>query len=723
MAYIIGTIFKRFVAAALIMSMLLLNFQTISFASHITTAIILTYDGKTVIHEDRPVTLKLNGQTIAHRLLQPVVIDDYTFVSAREVFEFFGAVVDWKAETEEVYIGYKNRLLILKLNSPYINIDGVIKIIPSAPKLINDYTMIPVRAAAEAFGFSVGFDADTYTVKIDNEDYSSGTTGEPVTSGQTGDSSSAIDISSGLTPKSLETAVDRSPGITTENNPVTTIDNIIIPSSQLSNVYTIAASSRITKVDKFLLPDNRLVIDIYNAEMKLPKTTYECSTIFLRTVRAGQNQVTPQMITRIVFDLSAAVSFRVTLTSDRKNILVSFEDNVITGVSLQSDASADYITIEGTSQPVVSVYPLGNPDRIVIDIPLTQILDISTQTGSGRFVSSVRKSQYDADTARIVADLSRHADYSVSYSGNKAVIRIAEPTYQNVEYNPSTRMLAIPKSSGIRFNIGAVSHIDNYIDFTYYLTLPDDFTASIGFGEKVIKDGYINSFEIMTINGRTTIKINEAQILAFDVLEDTGYYYIKAMKPKEKYKNIVVIDPGHGGSDPGTSGFGNVEKDVNLALSLRLINMLELNPNIKVYSTRLSDVYPTREARAEFANAVGDLFVSIHNNYFDNPDVSGTEVYYYPHANDSTIGISSKTVADITHGNLISDLKSVDRKVRSSKFVVLNLTTVPAILCEIGFLSNYEECMKVTDPAYQQKTAEALYRSIVQVFDIYRPSR
>ena len=93
---------------------------------------------------------------------------------------------------------------------------------------------------------------------------------------------------------------------------------------------------------------------------------------------------------------------------------------------------------------------------------------------------------------------------------------------------------------------------------------------------------------------------------------------------------LIVIDPGHGGSDPGTVACMAYEKDFNLDIAIRLKKLLE-DKDINVLMTREDDVYVSTYARPIMANEAGaDLFISIHNNSCGNPSVSGTETLCYP---------------------------------------------------------------------------------------------
>nr|WP_300656601.1 N-acetylmuramoyl-L-alanine amidase [uncultured Acetatifactor sp.] len=172
----------------------------------------------------------------------------------------------------------------------------------------------------------------------------------------------------------------------------------------------------------------------------------------------------------------------------------------------------------------------------------------------------------------------------------------------------------------------------------------------------------------------------------------------------------VVIDPGHGGSDGGTVSGGTIEKDINLSVALKLKAVLE-DDDIDVVMTRSSDEYLSLEQRATAANDAGaDFFISLHCNYYEeDARIAGLECYY-----SSPDATESKAYAEsIVEAVSLSD----GMKARTAKdegyYVLLN-TRMPAVLVEMGFLSNDSERRKLADDDYQetlsQKIAEGILR-------------
>ena len=206
----------------------------------------------------------------------------------------------------------------------------------------------------------------------------------------------------------------------------------------------------------------------------------------------------------------------------------------------------------------------------------------------------------------------------------------------------------------------------------------------------------------------------------------------------------IVIDPGHGGKDPGGPGSNNLhEKDIVLSISQELRAVLTAK-GYTVLMTRETDRFIPLKKRTEFAtHHKADLFLSIHANAAENSKANGIETYYLDVAStdkdaekiaareninsgyslqeletllDGLIQESksedSKRLAKHVQETLVQSTGAVDRGVKHARFVVLIGTKVPAILIETGFVSNSVERQKLTTTAYQSKIATAIAQGI-----------
>ncbi|MBS4534160.1 N-acetylmuramoyl-L-alanine amidase [Clostridium sp. D2Q-14] len=176
----------------------------------------------------------------------------------------------------------------------------------------------------------------------------------------------------------------------------------------------------------------------------------------------------------------------------------------------------------------------------------------------------------------------------------------------------------------------------------------------------------------------------------------------------------VVIDPGHGGSDVGATGIsGLYEKDFTLSLSKKIKKILEKEEQIEVYMTREDDTFISTEDlyRPKFANELNaDLYISIHGNTFSDSDVSGTESFYFHD--------ESKYFADLIHRHVVNATGFNDRGVKAKDFFVVRYVDMPAVLLEIGYLTNPQEEQKMLDDGFQYSIATSIVDGIKEYLEI-----
>jgi N-acetylmuramoyl-L-alanine amidase len=175
---------------------------------------------------------------------------------------------------------------------------------------------------------------------------------------------------------------------------------------------------------------------------------------------------------------------------------------------------------------------------------------------------------------------------------------------------------------------------------------------------------------------------------------------------------LVMLDPGHGGKDPGAIGpSGLREVDVILPVAKRVAAILE-KQGIAVKMTRNSDYFVGLDERVTMSREAGaTLFVSIHANSIDNrPDVNGLETYHY-NLGQSFAETVHSTVVDYINKN---GFYIADRRVRSARFLVLRKSSIPAILVETGYLTSDVEAARLRRDDYQKVMAEAIAKGIVQ---------
>ncbi len=216
----------------------------------------------------------------------------------------------------------------------------------------------------------------------------------------------------------------------------------------------------------------------------------------------------------------------------------------------------------------------------------------------------------------------------------------------------------------------------------------------------------------------------------------------------------IVIDPGHGGKDPGTSGSYSHEKGIALDISLELKRIINENiPDVEVILTRQTDSFPTLDSRPELANKIGaDLFISLHANWISDSRIHGTETYvmgvqnagrnfevakrensvillednyeerydFDPNSPESYILFSltqtayqdrSLRLASLIESQFKNRVGRKSRGVKQSSLYVLWSTAMPSVLVEVGYLSNAKEERELNDKLNQVYIASGIFRA------------
>ena len=175
----------------------------------------------------------------------------------------------------------------------------------------------------------------------------------------------------------------------------------------------------------------------------------------------------------------------------------------------------------------------------------------------------------------------------------------------------------------------------------------------------------------------------------------------------------IVIDPGHGGKDPGAVGPSGIkEANVNLQVALKVAEKLQ-KAGLSVKLTRTTDTFVDLQPRCDIANSwMADYFVSIHCNAASTPQAHGTETYCYK------FGGKGEVLAKAIQAELIAATGRANRGVKTANFYVLRCTNMPAVLTEMAFISNPEEERLLASVAYQEKCALAIAKGIGKVIGV-----
>lgn len=400
---------------------------------------------------------------------------------------------------------------------------------------------------------------------------------------------------------------------------------------------------------------------------------------------------------------------------------------------------------------------LQNPARLVFDLPNT-LSDKSLRTKVFKYgQDTVRVGQFEANKARIVITTPNPNNYIPIYSTDGQSVLIADK--ENLNHDKLTNIVT---------NLASTRYTqinDQNYGLNFYFTKPVVYSVkrtennltiyffnAVQYNEQsfksVIKSTEVANSQIYLmpkIGLRYSIPLDKQDLVkvysgadartikvALSVpkkvvakkIEDTPTTMptkvakeeltneeakIKVPKiTRKKGEKVVVIDPGHGGIDYGAIRSGINEKDITTDVSNRVSAILKAN-GYKVHMTRSEDKTVSLQDRVTFTEDVApDIFVSIHVNSSQGTTATGLETHYYHEY--------SLPLAKIVHKSLVSHVASKDRGLFKSRFYVINHTTMPAILVEIGFISNDNERAELVSEKRKQATAKAIAEGIMNYY-------
>ena len=394
------------------------------------------------------------------------------------------------------------------------------------------------------------------------------------------------------------------------------------------------------------------------------------------------------------------------------------------------------LLVSGLGQlTTAKMFYLTEPNRVVIDLPNTYLdkqirnkeIPLCTDNSCKDFA---KIGQFEFNTARIVITTDEPEKYLPIYSQDSQslfLINSEKLTHTSLVTNISNINKAFVRRIDSKTNelilsfsapiVHSILRTDNSLNFflfnvqsyneqdlikTFNGTFYNKFTLSL-LPKIGVKAG-------MAIGKNDVVKVEQsidAKALKITIIR--GAEDAKPEKPSRRgaTKGKVVLDAGHGGSDYGAIREGINEKDITLEITQRVDAILRAK-GYKTSLVRVDDTFVSLEDRVAFSeNEQPEIFVSIHVNSAVSNDPNGIETHWYHDY--------SKGLAEIIHKHMTKENSSAkDRGLFKSKFYVINHTTVPAVLCEIGFLSNEAERNELITEKRKQKTAKAIAEGIME---------
>ena len=634
----------------------------------------LFYNGKHHAYAAKEVKIEIDGKAMVPKDMPAVIIDGRTMLPMRQIAQELGCEVNWNEAAKQIYVMRGSDIIVFTVDSKtgYENGKEFTMDVPAT--IVNDRTMLPVRALADALHLNIKWDDPNRIVSIQS--------GDTVVKDE---------------PKAPES------GQTTAG----TLTGIQTPSEKdADQTFTIQADGPMGRYEKTFVDDQKIVLDFYGAKSSLPSEITKTNSDIVTGIRTATHENNGDSFTRVVFDLSGKKDYEVTQSADKKNITISFGKTTVDKISAVHSQNKDIITIGGTGSYGASVAMTADPQKIIVTIPNCQSnLSDKINTDELQYVLDGKVDTSKGNTVELVLAVEDLVQYSYREETQNLILEIYPTTLKNMRYDKNANVLYLDKKDKI--DTGSVKFEDHYLDGYFDVTLPGDYESDYGYGTYDVKGTVVENIEVSTKGGNTTFRFKQNRISAYEVTAEGDSYAIRVKNPKEVYDKVLLLDAGHGGKDPGTSGNGMQEKNLTLTIAQKIEQELQ-GSGIKVYMTRNSDVYPENSTRAQTANDIADLMVSIHIN--SGPETAnGTETLYQVHANDSSARLTSKQLAEILQANMISATGNTNRGVKlRTDLLILNRTTVPAVIVEVIFITNTGDALKISNPAYQDQVAQAI---------------
>lgn len=476
-------------------------------------------------------------------------------------------------------------------------------------------------------------------------------------------------------------------------------ENLSISNDELSNINSAAQS--LSKEDMLKQIQNsfgQVDANSQNASiiknLKL-KTKYYVNSItpkengFLLSGFGTMTVERPMILaspSRIVYDIPNAI-----VNPAISNKKFTSKSDVIQVAQYNQNKSRVVITTEEPSKYL----PIFSSDTQSIFFSKESSVDLASLFNKTNDILSYHMQKNGNNNHNLILAFNSPVVFSVKRSATAMTVYL----YNTLRYNEKTLLETVKTSAFEGMKIDLLPKVG------VKLTIPIDRTyisyCALGADGRALK---------LTLKGNISTTSNTPSTTVTTKQHSTGNTKTVVLPlsniPKCKGKKNVVLDAGHGGTDYGAMRAGINEKDINLDVVLKTQAILK-SKGVNVYLSRSTDVFVPLSQRTAYTESVSpQLFVSVHVNACSKPEIYGIETHYY-HDN-------SLELANVLHSKLVNNVDSKDRGIFKSKFYVINHTTVPAVLLEIGFISNDNERNELVSEKRKQQTAKAIAEGIIK---------
>lgn len=441
----------------------------------------------------------------------------------------------------------------------------------------------------------------------------------------------------------------------------------------------------------------------------------------------------------IVSQINAA--FQLGATTEDKNYVLTKKELLLNSKYYidNFDIKNGVIQVNGIGAVTLTKpFTLSNPTRIVYDIPNTivnpairnrELYITQTETVKiGQFENTTARivitSKYAEAYMPVISPDGQNVEFVDTITGKRPLLQHPDAVFNSVTddiIDTTTHCVKLIFSKPVTYGIDRQSDkIDLYlfnvnkvndIDLKESLLFDGAEMSSLsGKGIKLTIPLYQEDIvDIHTGNDGKTIRLKiKSKVIELPKKDESPVITVPpvVISPNKPAEMVVVIDPGHGGSDCGAIRGKINEKNITLDISNRVAEILT-SKGVDVYMTRDDDSTVSLQDRVAISENVNpDLFVSVHVNSSNSESPNGVETHYYKD--------NSLTLAKTIHASMLNHIKAKDRGLFKSKFYVINHTTAPAVLVEVGFLSNAAEREQLVTESRKQATAKAIAEGIYE---------
>lgn len=611
----------------------------------------------------------------------PITRYERVYVPLRHIGEGLGYNVTWNASSKTMTLKLGSSTVSVVIDNEYATINGKKTKLDSVPVLYNGRAYVPMTFIQNNFDYDISYDKEKNTVQVEKKKVTEINEKKP------------IDYSK--TAKIQDIQYDESGGYPQLN---------------------IIADNPIKYKSFSMINPDRLVIDIENA---LFDTEFESKGIGKGGIIRARIAQFNSTVVRVVVDLDDYKTCKLVQPNDKKSISLIYA-NIIYPVSFAKEGDRDILMVRGSQSMDTNIFKLDNPERLVLDINKSVLNEKEQKVETNTtYVKGIRTGQPDVGVTRVVLDLEPNTYYDVEQTGNLTKIYISNLPFEFMNYTKYYNSAYVDLTPGKEVEYQPIIDKENKI-------LKIAISEGVDVKEKVynINDNIMDSVTV----SKESYGDKLITIAAFKMKDMVDYELLSPavtdhVKVKFKHKNekpehiLVVIDAGHGGKDPGAvAKDGTKEKDLNLDVAKRLNRILK-ELGFETIMTRTDDSNVDLPSRSSLANnSYADFFMSIHFNAYTNSAI-GIETLYFPNEVTTENPIDNKIMANIFHNEIIGALKRPSRGITPRPGLhVLNKTKMPAILAELGFITNPEELAQIKKPEYREMAARALASAIVKYF-------